>query len=114
MELSRLQNLILYILIKTEEKDIKNLSKYQIMKLIYLVEVESHRFLGESFIGESQIKFYRESRGPVSRNIYDALRELDGKYIDISIESVKGYSQPRHSHSLKKDIDVSLNFSDEK
>ncbi len=99
--MSRLEFTILYLLAKVKEKKIDDLSKYQIMKLIYLLEIESRKFTGEGFI--DSISFYRHDRGPISYDIYTALKNLENKnYIGMKTTKKPNYPYPRHGFSIKK------------
>ena len=100
--MSRLEYTILYLLSKAKEKDISNLSKFQIIKLIYLLEVEAYKFTGRSFF--DSVYFKRGENGPISVDIYTALENLMGKYIEGKIVKKPDYPYPRHCISLKKNI----------
>ncbi len=101
MPLNRLQETILYTLAKAHDKGINNLSKFQLMKLVYMIEINSQRFLGESFI--HNVKFYREKNGPISYDIYKAVDELTKTgFIEAWAEDNTEYGHPRHCHRIKK------------
>lgn len=104
MKLSRLQKTTLYLLDYTSKRKHKNLSTFQIMKLIYLIEVESRKFLGKSFMEDDNISFHRYPRGPISYDIYNAIKGLEKSYISVKPVKVAGYTKPRHCHSLKKKV----------
>lgn len=108
--LTRLDNTLLYLLSKAQEKGLKNLSKFQIMKLIYLVDVESYRYTGKSFLGD--VRFVRDKNGPISLDIYKALEKLHPKYIVIEESQKQDYPFPRHGISLKKHVRVNLTDSE--
>lgn len=57
MPLTSLQVLILYILKFAKEQGVESLSQSQIMLLVYMMEVESRKYLGEPFI--QGIRFQR-------------------------------------------------------
>lgn len=100
--MTRLENTILYLLTKAEQKGIDNLSRFQIFKLLYLLEVESYKFLGKSFF--DSISFVREKNGPISVDVYNALSNLNNKYIKIKETKKPDYPYPRHCIFLKKPI----------
>ena len=100
--MTRLEYTILYLLSKAKEKDISDLSKFQIMKLIYLLEIEAYKFTGKSFF--DSVYFKRDDNGPISVDIYTALDNLTGGYIKREIVENPGYGYPRHCISLKKNI----------
>ncbi len=111
MKLTPLQQLILYILKFAEENGYDNLSKFQIMKLVYLIDVEHRRYLGEPFIND--LKFQRDTNGPISTNIYDAIKPMEGNYITISKTKTDGYNHPRECHKIKNSKEVTFNYSRE-
>jgi len=95
-DISMLQELILYILKFSQEQGIDNLSKFQIMKLVYLIESEHRKYVGKPFI--VQTKFQRDKNGPISKDIYHAIEPLKGKYIKVSETETEGYDYPRTCH----------------
>lgn len=99
--MTKLENTILYLLSRAEEKDKPNLSKFELFKLLYLLEVESFKFVGKSFF-DCAISFVREKNGPISIDVYHALNSLKNKYIEIKEEKKIDYSYARHSIFLKK------------
>jgi uncharacterized phage-associated protein len=105
--MSRVEDTILYLLTKAKEKGMNNLSEFQIMKIIYLLEVESYKFTGKSFNG---INFKRNKNGPISLEIYAGLKSLDKRYIKKEITQKADYPYPRHCISLIKPI-KKINFS---
>lgn len=108
--LTRLDNVILHLLSTAHENGIKNLSKFQIMKLIYLVDVESYRYTGKSFFGD--VSFVRQKNGPISLDIYEALRILHPRYITFEESKKEDYPYARHGVSLRKKIRVNLRDSE--
>lgn len=103
----RLQNTILYILKRASDKGVKDLSRFQIVKLLYLIQVESQRYSGEPFI--ENLRFFREKNGPLSQQIYNAVEELRGEYLDIVKIENKDYGHPRFAHRLKrKELNIEL------
>jgi len=104
--MDRLQETLLYILKRASERNIDNLSMFQLVKLVYLIQIESQKFTGNPFI--ENLRFFREKNGPLSKRIYLAINNLKGKYIDIKEVPNKSYGHPRLEHRLKK---KDLNFT---
>jgi len=100
--MGRLENTILYLLTRANLKGLDNLSKIELFKLVFLLEVESYRFTGKSFF--DSISFVREKNGPISIDIYRALEKLNDKYINIKETKKPDYTHSRHCISLKKQI----------
>ena len=98
--MTKLENTILYLLTRAKERDKKNLSKFELFKLLYLLEIESYKFAGKSFF-DSSISFVRNKNGPISIDVYDALNTLKDKYIKITEEKKDDYKFPRHCIALK-------------
>lgn len=107
---SRLDNTLLYLLSIAQEKGKKNLSKFQLMKLIYMAEVESCRYSGKSFLGDA--RFIRHENGPISLDIYDSLKKLHPRYIHVEESQKKDYAYPRHGISLKRRVKINLSESE--
>lgn len=77
------------------------MAKFQIMKLVYLLEVEAYKFVGEGFFGT--INFQRDKNGPISINVYNALDNLQSRrYIGMKISKRPDYPHPRHCYFLNK------------
>jgi uncharacterized phage-associated protein len=66
------------------------------------LEVESRKFTGRSFFS-NDVVFVRQKNGPISVDIYDALNNLDNKYIRISQRKKEDYPYARHCLSLIKE-----------
>lgn len=98
--MTRLENTILYLLARAKQKHITNLSKFQIFKILYLLESESYKFTGKSFF--ESVAFARDKNGPISVDIYNALSKLDDSYISITKSKKPDYKFARHCVSLKK------------
>jgi len=103
-KIDRLESTILFILSAAKEQCIANLSRFELMKLVYLIEVESMKFIGHKFI--DNLNFVRETNGPVSYDIYRATEHLE-KLGYITIEQVEGnpeYGHPRSCHKLSGNL----------
>lgn len=105
-KLAKIDIVILYILLKAREKGIKDLSKFQIMKILYMIEAEAHRYIGTGLLG---ISFNRDENGPISTEIYDSLDKLKHKNL-VSMEETKvtDYPHPRHGYSLAKKVGLPI------
>jgi uncharacterized phage-associated protein len=101
--MTKLESTIIYLLSKAQERGKGDLSKFELFKLIYLLETESYRFTGGSFFGSS-ISFVRDKNGPISVEVYNALGALKDNYITIMERKNEEYSHSRHCISLKKKV----------
>ena len=101
--MNKLEQTILYVLARAKEKGKNNLSKFELFKLLYLLEIESYKFTGKSFFNSS-ISFVREQNGPISIDVYNALNSLKNEYINITEEKKADYEFSRHCISLKDKI----------
>lgn len=108
-QLNRLDETLVYVLKTAKKKGKDNLSKFELMKLLYLIEVNAWKFIGESFT--NQINFVRDKNGPISYDVYKSTEKLQGLGIlEVTEENNTEYGFPRHCHRLKKDIE--LNFTE--
>ncbi len=104
--MTRLEQLILFILDRAKKMGIDNLSKLQLFKIPYLIQVLSIKYAGTQFIPE--ITFIRDKMGPISIAIYAAIENLEKMgYVGKEIKKDKGN---RHCHRLVKNL-PKLNFS---
>jgi len=101
--MTRIENVIIYLLSRAKQKGKDNLSKTELFKLLYLLEVESYKFTGRTFF-DSTVAFVRDKNGPISVAIYRALSDLDNEYIRIEEKKKEDYPHARHCISIKKDI----------
>jgi uncharacterized phage-associated protein len=108
--MSRLEELVLFILDRADKKGINDLSKFQLFKIPYLIQVLSIKYAGSAFIPEAT--FLRDQNGPISVDLYAAVEDLENKgYIKKEVVAGHdGYGFERHSHSLKKKL-PKLSFS---
>lgn len=101
--LSRLEATILYILSKAHERGLKDLSRFELMKLVYLIETNAQKFIGESFAHD--VTFVRDMNGPISYDIYKANEHLEGAgLITITKQDNEEYGYPRYCHRLSGDL----------
>jgi uncharacterized phage-associated protein len=111
LTINRLDATILFILAAAHKKGIENLSRFELMKLVYLIEIESMKFLGHKF--SDDVTFVRETNGPISYDIYRSTERLEAMKL-INIDSQEGrpeYGYTRACHSLKGKL-PELQFSD--
>ncbi len=101
--MTRIESIILYLLTRAKQKEKDNLSKIELFKLLYLLEVESYKFTGKTFF-DSNVSFVRDKNGPISIDIYNALSDLENKFIEIKEVKKQNYPYARHCISLKKNI----------
>lgn len=110
--MNKLEHTILYLLARVKEKGKDNLSKFELFKLLYLLETESYKFTGKSFFNSS-ISFVRDKNGPISVDIYNALNSLKDGYINLTEEKKEDYEFSRHCISLKNRLKkIDLNESE--
>ncbi|MEK9134892.1 MAG: type II toxin-antitoxin system antitoxin SocA domain-containing protein [Patescibacteria group bacterium] len=106
---NRLEELILLILDRTHKEGKADLSRFQMLKIIYLIQVYSLKYAGTSLL--PQTTFIREKNGPISVDIYKSTDGLVGRgYIKKEIKENKGYGHERHCFSLAKKL-PQLNFN---
>jgi len=101
--MTRIESVILYLLSRAKQKGKNNLSKTELFKLLYLLEVESYKFTGRTFF-DSAVTFVRDKNGPISVSVYRALSDLNNKHIKIEEKKRDDYPYTRHCISIKKDI----------
>jgi len=110
--MGRLEELLLFILDRANKKGIDGLSTIQMFKIPYLIQVESLKYTGKPFVDLLSMKFVRETNGPISLDIYNALDVLKRKKrITVDVVENKSYGKNRHNHKLVKKLTKSP-FSD--
>jgi len=72
--MSRLEELILFIQDRAHRMGIKDLSRFQIFKIICMIQVLSLKYAGKEFL--PGVTFVRHKNGPISTDIYQAINEL--------------------------------------
>jgi len=107
--MSRLEQFILFVLDRARRLGIKDLSRFQLFKISYIIQVLSLKYAGKEFF--SGLIFVRNKNGPISTEIYHAIDALiEKKYIRKDISKKEDYDFARHGHKLIKNI-PRLNFS---
>lgn len=106
MKLSKLAEVIHYIIKKANEQKISP-SKIQIIKLVYLLQVEFVRYTGNHLFKE--LNFYKEEHGPVSSTIYKEVSTLQSlKLISVYESLTPGYKYPKQAHKLLVNIKYAI------
>ncbi len=101
--MNRLSQLLLFILDRAKKDGRNELSRFQLFKIPYLLQVYSLKYAGVPFITDAI--FIRDKNGPISIAVYDALKNLEtGGYIKKEIKENKEYGYPKHAFSLSKKI----------
>lgn len=107
--MSRLEQFLLFVLDRAHRIGIKDLSRFQLFKISYIIQVLSLKYAGKEFI--PNLVFVRHKHGPISTDIYHAIDDLyKKKYISREISKKEDYEFARHGHKLIKKI-PRLNFS---
>jgi len=107
--MNQIEKLILFILDRAKKMGINDLSRFQLFKISYLIQVESIKYTGAPFI--SGLGFTRDENGPISTDIYTGVDSLVREgYIHIETSKTEGYEYRRCGHSLSKEI-PDLGFS---
>jgi hypothetical protein len=101
--MSRLEDLILFILDRAHKMGIKDLSSFQLFKIPYIIQVLSLKYAGKEFLPGTV--FVRDKNGPISTDIYSSIDNLITKgYIDLDISKKQNYEFKRHGHKLAKKL----------
>lgn len=109
MMLSKAQELILIILDRAKQEGMENLSKFQLMKLVYLIETEALKYSGTFFV---KFRFIRDANGPISIDTYNAIDELKTLgLINVYQKSNPKYGHDRICHKMIKSLPEIKNFS---
>ena|SRR3989344_2488726 len=107
--MSRIEELILFILDRAHRMGIVDLSQFQLFKIPYLIQIFSLKYTGTKFV--PGVVFVRDQNGPISIDIYSVVEGLEKKgYIKKEIKENRDYKKPRYCHSLAKKI-PKLNFT---
>lgn len=104
MAMTRLEELLLFMLDRAHKKGMGSLSRFQMFKIPYMLQVFSIKYAGTPFVPGAT--FMRDENGPISRDIYEAVRNLERKgNIKTEIEKGhEGYPYDRCSHRLGKKL----------
>jgi len=104
-----LQKLIVILLQRLQ----RELGAIELAKMLYLIDVERTRLLGASFTGEV---YTRQAKGPLPLSFYDAVREMQGLEVRVTIKPSLGNSAyDKHCHSIGDTVrfDLALSPADE-
>ncbi|MCH8273842.1 MAG: hypothetical protein IH851_03545 [Armatimonadetes bacterium] len=103
----RLVEAIAFILARAAEQGLPTLSKFQIMKLLYLSQVEALRFSGRPYFSEEEVPFIRGRNGPITPTYRAAVAELEAKGL-IRVEPIDNpdYGYTRYDHKIIKEPDT--------
>jgi hypothetical protein len=89
---TKLHHLIAYLVNALDAK----IGRIELVKLVYLIDVEYYRLFGETLTG---LDYIRHEKGPYTKSISEAADEMDGYELTVSIEPSSGFSQYlKHSH----------------
>jgi uncharacterized phage-associated protein len=101
--MTRLEQLLLFILDRAKKEGKADLSQFQLFKIPYLLQVYSLKYAGTSFINDAT--FVREKNGPISINIYTALKNLEKTgYVKMEEKENREYGFPKHAFSIIKKL----------
>jgi len=106
--MTRLEELLILILDRAHKEGKPNLSRFELLKIIYLLQVYALKYAGTTLLDNTT--FIREKNGPISVDVYKSMDGLmaDG-YIKMDIQENKDYGHPRHCFTLAKKL-PRLNF----
>ncbi len=109
--LSTIHRLIVYILKKLD----RELGTVELVKIVYLIDVEYFKLFGKTLTGLSYI---RRELGPYTRDISNAATELEekeGEIFETRLVPSKGFSPiPKKSHKLKEEVRFEPELAPEK
>lgn len=92
-----LERLILYVLKETQ----REFGSIELAKIIYLVDIEKTKFVGETVTGE---EYVREERGPLVRGFGSAIKRMVGREVQVIKKAPWGLNRwGKHCHSLGPD-----------
>lgn len=100
--LSTIHKLIAYILKKLD----RELGAVELVKIVYLIDVEYFKLFGETLTG---LNYIRQKLGPYTRDISNAVIDLEEREGEKIVEtrlipSKRHSSIPKRSHKLKKEV----------
>ncbi len=84
----------------------------ELAKIVYLIDVEKVRLIGETMTGES---YTRQKKGPLARNFDSSVEDMDGFEISVTIAASRRASPyPKKAHALggKPRLEPSLDTVD--
>jgi len=107
--MTRLEELLLFILDRAHKMGIKDLSSFQLFKIPYIIQVLSLKYAAKAFLPDTI--FVRHKNGPISLDIYSSIENLVRmKYIDLDTSKKEDYKFERRCHKLAKKL-PKLNFN---
>lgn len=99
--MTRLEELLILILDRAHKEGKSNLSRFEILKIAYLLQVYALKYAGTTLLPDTT--FIREKNGPISVDIYKTMDKLVANgYIKMAAKENKEYGYPRHCFALKK------------
>ncbi len=107
--MNRLDELLLFVLDRANKGGKHDLSKFQMYKIPYLLQIYSIKYAGTPFVKDTQ--FIRKKDGPISIDIQSALERLEnGGYVRKEIVENKSYGHSKHAYSLGEKKVNKFNF----
>ena len=90
---TKLKSLISFIISESDH----DLGAIELAKIVYLIDVENFKFAGQTITGEH---YTRQEKGPLALNFTDAINEMDGYEVVVSVGKSRGTSQiPKRNHT---------------
>lgn len=101
--MKRLEELLLLILDRAKKEGKNDLSKFQLYKIPFLLQVYSIKYAGTPLITDAT--FIRDKNGPISIDIATALENLKSNgYINMEVIENPEYGYAKHSFTLTKKV----------
>lgn len=101
--MNRLEELLILILDRAHKEGKANLSRFEILKIVYLLQVYALKYAGTNLLQNTT--FIREKNGPISVEIYKTMDNLVARgYIKMDVKENKDYGHPRHCFTLIKKL----------
>ncbi|HTY39765.1 MAG TPA: type II toxin-antitoxin system antitoxin SocA domain-containing protein [Candidatus Paceibacterota bacterium] len=103
MKYSKIEQLVLLILDRAHKQGMADLSKFQIFKITYLLQVMAIKYAGVPLLPGTT--FVRNTNGPISVDLYNALENLEIQgLLKKSITKKEDYKYPRHGYRIAKKL----------
>lgn len=101
--MTRLEELLIFILDRAHKEGKTNLSRFELFKIAYLLQVYALKYAGTTLLQNTT--FIRQKNGPISVDIYKSLDNLiENGYVKMDVKENKEYGYPRHCFSLEKKL----------